>query len=140
MTTKVSTRPKKASAAVKLWANALATKDNDIIQLRKKNGILYVMKVIPHRSGTWEKLDPTDVAVVTDQYGAKLEDVSLADLREELVAPKEPKPIPSIPLGWYQDNGANLYKYLGKGIWDAPIDIWEKLLNLAESDTLEFLG
>lgn len=140
--TKSTAVPKSKSAitAIESWANGLAVKDNDMIYLRKKNGIMYVMKIEPHVSGTWEKLNPLATPIITDEHGAKLEAVSLADLRDELVAPVEPKPIPKIDLGWYQDANANLYKYTGQGIWDAPMSSWEKLLNLAESGTLEFLG
>lgn len=126
-------------AAVKNWANKIATDDNDMIYLRKKNGILYVMKVEPHFGGKWEQLDSLDFPVISDEHGKKLVE-SLANLREELVTPAEPKPIPKIELGWYQDANANLYKYTGQGIWDAPMSSWEKLLNLADSGTLEFLG
>lgn len=127
-------------AAVKNWANKIATADNDMIYLRKKNGILYAMKVEPHLSGTWEQLDVLDVPVVTDIHGKNLVE-ALGGVASEIKAEEvKPKPIPKIALGWYQDSNANLYKYVGKGSWDAPEKDWEKLLNLADSGTLEFLG
>lgn len=144
MKTKAAITPsKKDLAKINAWADNVAANDNDMIYLRKKNGIMYVMKVEPHRSGTWEKLDPSAVAVISDVHGAKLEDVTLASLRDELVPPteKEYKPIPNIPLGWYQDDKANLYKYEGAAVWEgADMKEWGKLLNMAEAGILEFIG
>lgn len=133
--------PLKGNTSVKIWANKIATDDNDMIYLRKKNGILYVMKVQPHLSGKWEQLNPSDVPVASDEHGKKLIE-SLSDLRDELVETKEQrlKPIPKIDLGWYQDANANLFRYNGTGMWDAPMEEWGKLLNLADSGMLEFLG
>lgn len=139
MTTKTPTGVK---AAVKIWANKIATDDNDIVQLRKKNGILYVMKVQAHTSNKWEQLDPIDIPVVTDMHGEHLARSvgNLPDVVAQPIKPAKPKPIPKIALGWYQDAQANLFKYEGKGVWDAAEKDWEKLLNLADSGTLEFLG
>ena len=130
--------------AVKSWANKIATDDNDIIQLRKKNGILYVMKVIPHTGNSWEKLDPKDVPVITDMHGAKLEDVDLATLRDELVLrvdPEEAKPIPHMEVGWYQDDKAELYYYEGEGHWrEVDLKTNKKLTEMVIAGTLEFIG
>ena len=110
--------PDLTTAFVDNWANKIATEDNDIIQLRKKNGIIYVMKVEPHRSGKWEKLDPKAVPVIVDEHGARLEDKSLAELRDELVVANEPPaPIPHMEIGWYQDQKADLFYYEGEGHW-----------------------
>jgi hypothetical protein len=126
------------------WSHGIATDDNDIIQLRKKNGIIYVMKVEPHRSGKWEKLDPKAVPVVTDEHGARLEDKSLAELRAELVAPTEPeeaKPIPHMELGWYQDAKADLFYYEGEGHWrEVDLKTNKKLTEAVVAGTLEFIG
>jgi hypothetical protein len=129
---------------VKAWANDIATVDNDIIQLRKKNGILYVMKVVPHTSNSWEKLDPKDVPVITDVHGAKLEDVDLAILRDELVLrvePEEIKPIPYMEIGWYQDQKADLFYYEGEGHWrEVDLKTNKKLTEMVITGTLEFIG
>lgn len=123
------------------WANSIATDDNDIIQLRKKNGIIYVMKVKPHASNAWEKLDPKATPVVTDHHGAKLEDVDLATLRDELVLPPEAKPIPHMEIGWYQDQKANLFYYEGEGHWrEVDLKTNKKLTEAVVSGTLEFIG
>jgi hypothetical protein len=123
------------------WANKIAVDDNDMIYLRKKNGIMYVMKAEPHTAGKWEKLDPKAVAVVTDGHGAKLEGISLepGGLPAD-GAPIEPAVIPQINLGWYQDEKAGLYKYEGEGKWDAPEKEWGKLLKLADAGILEFIS
>lgn len=132
---------------VKGWANGIATADNDIIQIRKKNGILYAMKTEVCKTGKWERLDPKDEPVFTDMHGRNLEDklgnpeAKVVDATTVVAEPViEVKKIPEIELGWYQDKAANLYKYLGKGIWDTPMKEWEKLLNSAVSGTLEFIG
>jgi hypothetical protein len=130
--------------AIKSWANDIATKDNDMIYLRKKNGIMYVMKVEPHLSGKWEKLDPTDVAVVTDVHGAKLEDVTLASLRDELFMPTEPEeasPVPHMEVGWYQDEKAELSYYEGEGHWrEVDLKTNKKLTEMVITGTLKFIG
>lgn len=121
---------------VKAWANRIATDDNDMIQLRKKNGIIYVMKVAHHKSNKWEKLDPTDVAVITDVHGAKLEDVDLATLRAELgsvgekIEIQEPE---SYEIGWYQDSKGDLYQFDGE-TWLGNVP------SKKETNHLEFLG
>ena len=127
---------------VNSWANKIATEDNDIIQLRKKNGIIYVMKVEPHRSGKWEKLDPKAVPVIVDEHGARLEDKSLAELRDELVAVEEvPTPIPHMEIGWYQDQKADLFYYEGEGHWrEVDLKTNKKLTEAVVSGTLEFIG
>lgn len=124
---------------VNQWANKIATEDNDMIYLRKKNGIMYVMKAEPHKAGKWEKLDPKATPVYVDPHGLKLAP-ELAPEGVEVPAEKEMKPIPNIPLGWYQDEKANLYYYSGTGIWDTDMKDWGKLLNKAESGELEYLG
>lgn len=128
--------------AVNSWANKIATEDNDIIQLRKKNGIIYVMKVKPHHAGKWEKLDPKAVPVVTDEHGARLEDKSLADLRDELVAVEEaPAPIPHMEIGWYQDQKADLFYYEGEGHWrEVDLKTNKKLTEAVVAGTLEYIG
>lgn len=129
---------------VKHWANDIATADNDMIYLRKKNGIMYVMKVEPHASGKWEKLDPTDIAVVTDMHGAKLEDVTLASLRNELfepVQPEEVRPVPFMEIGWYQDEKAELSYYEGEGHWrEVDLKTNKKLTEMVITGTLKFIG
>jgi hypothetical protein len=130
---------------VKSWANKIATEDNDMIYLRKKNGILYVMKAEVHTSGKWERLDPKDEPVIIDMHGKNLEEklgnvdaaISAKETKEVV---EEPKVIPEIPIGWYQDDTANLFKYNGLGEWDTDAKQWEKLLKLADSGTLEFIG
>lgn len=128
--------------AVKDWANAIATEDNDMVYLRKKNGILYAMKVVVHGEGKWERLDPRDTPVITDMHGKNLEEKlgngDAAIVTEEVVV--EEKKLPAIKVGWYQDNVANLYKYNGDGTWDTDTKQWEKLLKLADSGSLEFIG
>lgn len=127
---------------VKSWANKIATEDNDMIYLRKKNGILYVLKAEVHTSGTWSRLDPKDEPVILDGHGKALEEklgnVDAAIVTKEVI--EEPKVIPAIPIGWYQDSGANLFKYNGLGEWDTDARQWEKLLKLADSGNLEFIG
>lgn len=131
---------------VKEWANKIAVADNDIIQLRKKNGIIYVMKIEPFASNTWSRLDPLDEPVFTDQHGVTLESsignlpagTGLGHLSPEVEAASEP--IPEISEGWYQDDKANLYKYEGLGSWDAPMKEWRNLLKLADSGMLEYIG
>jgi hypothetical protein len=144
MSPRTATLMPTAIDAVKSWANKIATDDNDMIQLRKKNGILYVMKVVPHRSNKWEKLDPKDVAVITDVPGAKLEDVDLATLRDELVLrvePEEAKPVPHMELGWYQDSKADLFYYEGEGHWrEVDLKTNKKLTESVVTGTLEFIG
>lgn len=149
MKTKVKARPTLAQIkTVKEWANSIATEDNDIVQIRKKNGIIYVMKTEVCRSSTWERLDPADEPVIVDVHGKNLEeklgnsDAEIVDATtlSEKVKKVKPKPIPKITTGWYQDSMANLFKYEGKGIWDTPEKDWEKLLNLADSGTLEYIG
>jgi hypothetical protein len=139
MTTK--SKIKKTPTAIKTWANSIAVNDNDMVYLRKKNGIMYVMKVEPHLSGIWEKLDPTDIPVISDIHGAKLEDRVADFVANPEIEEKNIRPIPNIPLGWYQDSQANLYKYEGMGVWDSTeLSTWSKLLNMVESGTLEFIG
>lgn len=139
MTTKVPTGVK---AAVKIWANKIAVDDNDMIYLRKKNGILYAMKVKAHEANTWEQLDPLDVPVVVDIHGEALARAvgNLPDSTIEALKTPKRKSIPKIALGWYQDDQANLFKYEGKGVWDTLEKDWEKLLNLADSGMLEYIG
>lgn len=124
------------------WANDIATLDNDIIQLRKKNGIIYVMKVEPHTAGKWEKLDPTATPVVTDPHGAKLEEVTLAMLRDQLVAAEEEtKLIPQMNIGWYQDQKADLYYYEGEGHWrEVDLKTNKMLTDFVVSGTLEYIS
>jgi len=128
--------------AVNSWANKLATDDNDMIYLRKKNGIIYAMNVKPHTTGVWEKLDPKAVPVITDEHGAKLEDVSLAALRDQLIASEEePKPIPHMELGWYQDQKADLFYYEGEGHWrEVDLKTNKKLTEAVVAGTLEYIG
>lgn len=128
--------------AVNSWANKIATDDNDIIQLRKKNGIIYVMKVKPHHTGKWEKLDPKAVPVVTDEHGARLEDKTLAELRDELVAVEEtPAPTPHMEIGWYQDQKADLFYYEGEGHWrEVDLKTNKKLTEAVVAGTLEYIG
>ena len=145
---KKSTTKDARVGVVKDWANDIATEDNDLIYLRKKNGILYVMKPEVHTAGTWERLDPTDEPIISDVHGKTLEEklgnpnAKIVDAATPVVEVKKekPKPFPKIATGWYQDSVANLFKYEGKGIWDTPEKDWEKLLNLADSGTLEFIG
>jgi hypothetical protein len=127
---------------VNSWANKLAPNDNDIIQLRKKNGIIYAMKVEPHANNKWEKLDPKAIPVVTDIHGAKLEDVDLATLRNELIPSEEPSiPIPHMEIGWYQDNKADLFYYEGEGHWrEVDLKTNKKLTEMVVAGTLEFIG
>ena len=134
--------PDLTTAFVDNWANKIATEDNDIIQLRKKNGIIYVMKVVPHFGGKWEKLDPKAVPVIVDEHGARLEDKSLADLRDELVAVEEaPAPIPHMEIGWYQDQKADLFYYEGEGHWrEVDLKTNKKLTESVVAGTLEFIG
>jgi hypothetical protein len=124
---------------VEEWANKIATEDNDLIYLRKKNGIMYVMKAEPHKAGKWEKLNPNAKPVYVDPHGLKLAP-ELAPEGVEIPVEKKLKPIPNIPQGWYQDDKANLYYYSGTGMWDADMKDWGKLLNKAESGELEYLG
>jgi len=124
---------------VDAWANSIAVNDNDMLYLRKKNGIMYVMKTEPHVSGEWKQLDPTAIPRYVDPHGLKLAP-ELAPEGVEVPAEKEMKPIPNIPLGWYQDDKANLYYYSGTGIWDTDMKEWGKLLNKAEAGELEYLG
>jgi hypothetical protein len=128
---------------IKSWANGIAKDDNEMVYLRKKNGIFYVMKVEPNsgRTGKWEKLDCDDEPVITDIHGAKLEEVAGEFVAQKAPVEKELKPIPNIPLGWYQDEKANLYRYNGTAMWEgADMKQWGKLLELADSGMLEFLG
>jgi hypothetical protein len=121
------------------WANSIAVNDNDLIYLRKKNGIIYAMKVEPHLSGKWKQLDPTAKPVYVDEHGLKLAP-ELAATAVKTVEEVELKPIPNLTLGWYQDDKANLYKYLGGGVWDSEIGLFGKLLVKAEAGELEYLG
>jgi hypothetical protein len=121
------------------WASSILVDDNDIVYLRKKNGITYVMKVEPHVANKWEQLDPTAKPVYVDQHGLKLAP-ELAPEGVEVPVEKELKPIPNLTLGWYQDDKANLYKYLGGGVWDSEINLFGKLLVKAEAGELEYLG
>lgn len=140
-----SSKPFSQVDVVKKWANSIATADNDMIYIRKKNGILYSMKAEVHTTGTWERLDPKDEPVITDVHGKNLEEklgnpeAKIVDATTAEVKKEEPV-IPNIPVGWYQDKVANLYRYEGVGSWDAPPKEWSKLLNLAESGTLEYIG
>lgn len=137
-TTKIPT----AIDAVNSWANKLTPNDNDMIYLRKKNGIIYVLEARPHTAGTWEKLDPTAVAVVTDEHGAKLEDLSLATLRDKLISSEEEaKPVPPMEIGWYQDQKADLFYYEGEGHWrEVDLKTNKKLTEAVVAGTLEFIG
>lgn len=115
------------------WANKIATDDNDLIYLRKKNGIIYVMKTEVCRTGKWEKLDPKAVPMITDEHGARLEgkvapSAGLGAFSiEEEIAIQEPEQYEN---GWYQDAKGNLHQYLdGKWASGAP-----------SIDKLEYLG
>lgn len=128
--------------AVNSWANKIATEDNDIIQLRKKNGIIYVMKTEVCKAGKWEKLDPKAVPVVTDEHGARLEDKTLATLGAEvIVAEEELAPIPPMEIGWYQDQKADLFYYEGEGHWrEVDLKTNKKLTEAVVAGTLEYIG
>jgi hypothetical protein len=140
-TTSTSLAPVASLNTVKYWADEIATDDNDIIQLRKKNGIFYVLKAVPHTTNKWEKLDPTDVPVITDDHGARLEAVSLATLRDELVMPEEIKPPPYMEVGWYQDDKAELSYYEGEGHWrEVDLKTNKKLTEMVITGTLKFIG
>lgn len=129
---------------VKSWANSIATSDNDMVYLRKKNGILYVMKSEPHTAGVWEKLDPKDTPVIIDEHGARLEDLSLAALRAKLIAsdtPPEVEAVPGMEVGWYQDQKAELYYYEGEGHWrEVDLKTNKSLTKMVVAGTLEFIG
>lgn len=127
---------------VNSWANKIATEDNDIIQLRKKNGIIYVMKTEVCRPGKWEKLDPKAVPVITDEHGARLEDKTLATLgAEATVVEEDLAPIPPMEIGWYQDDKADLFYYEGEGHWrEVDLKTNKKLTEAVVSGTLEFIG
>lgn len=127
---------------VNSWANKIATADNDIIQLRKKNGIIYVMKTEVNKPGKWEKLDPKAVPVITDEHGARLEDKTLATLGAEvIVAEEELAPIPPMEIGWYQDQKADLFYYEGEGHWrEVDLKTNKKLTEAVVAGTLEFIG
>lgn len=142
---KTKVRPSLAQTkAIKDWANSVATDDNDMIYLRKKNGILYVMKVEVHTTGKWERLDPKDEPVIVDTHGKNLEEklgndakvVDAAIAKQE----EEAKIDVSFKEGWYQDNVANLYKHFGAGSWDAPESSWIKLTKSVHAGTLDFIG
>ena len=136
--------PSSRVASVKSWANSIATEDNDMIYLRKKNGILYVMKAEVNATGKWERLDPKDEPVIIDVHGKNLEQklgndakvVDAAIAKQE----EEAKIDTGFADGWYQDDGANLYKYLGAGSWDAPESSWIKLTKSVHAGTLEYIG
>lgn len=129
---------------VNSWAASIATDDNDLVYLRKKNGIIYVMKPAPHTSGIWEKLDPDAVPVITDIHGAKLEDGSMDVLRDKLIISDETieiQPTPTINIGWYQDQKAELFYYEGEGHWrEVDLKTNKKLTEMVSADTLEFIG
>lgn len=126
---------------VDAWANSVATNDNDIIQLRKKNGIIYMMKIEPFTKGKWEKLNPKSIPVIIDEHGAKLENATLAEIPKLINAYLEPKPIPQIDLGWYQDEKTDLFYYEGENVWRG-IDPMRctVLTDYAVSGKLEFIG
>lgn len=128
--------------AVNSWANKIATADNDIIQLRKKNGIIYVMKTEVCKPGKWEKLDPKAVPVITDEHGARLEDKSLATLGvEAVIVEEELAPVPAMEIGWYQDQKADLFYYEGEGHWrEVDLKTNKKLTEAVVAGTLEFIG
>lgn len=128
--------------AVNSWANKIATEDNDLIYLRKKNGIIYVMKTEVHKSGKWEKLDPKAVPVITDVHGAKLEDADLTTLGKQLVVAEEAQePVPNMEIGWYQDQKADLFYYEGEGHWrEVDLKTNKKLTQSVVSGELEFIG
>jgi len=127
--------------AVNSWATKIATADNDIIQLRKKNGIIYVMKTEVCKAGKWEKLDPKAVPVVTDEYGARLEDKSVATLDSTVVVEEDPTPIPPMEIGWYQDQKADLFYYEGEGHWrEVDLRANKKLTEAVVAGTLEYIG
>lgn len=129
-------------AFVDNWANKIAPADNDIIQLRKKNGIIYVMKTEVCKAGKWEKLDPKAVPMITDEHGARLEDKSLATLgTEAVVIEEEPTPIPHMEIGWYQDQKADLFYYEGEGHWrEVDLKTNKKLTEAVVAGTLEYIG
>lgn len=143
---KTKVRPTLAQIkTVKDWANSIATEDNDMIYLRKKNGILYAMKVEVHSTGTWTRLDPKDEPVIVDVHGKNLEEKlgnSDAKVVDAAIAKQEEeaKIDTGFADGWYQDEGANLYKYLGTGSWDAPESSWVKLTKSVHAGTLEYIG
>lgn len=131
---------------VKSWANKIATEDNDMIYLRKKNGILYVMKAEVHTSGTWNRLDPKDEPVIIDVHGKTLEeklgnpDAKIVDATTVEVKPEEPV-ILNAPIGWYQDEKADLFYYEGEGHWrEVDLKTNKKLTEMVLAGTLEFIG
>jgi hypothetical protein len=128
--------------AVNSWANKIATDDNDLIYLRKKNGIIYVMKTEVCKAGKWEKLDPKAVPVITDEHGARLEDKSPATLdAEAIVVEEEPTPIPHMEIGWYQDQKADLFYYEGEGHWrEVDLKVNKKLTEAVILGSLEYIG
>ena len=142
MSPRTATLMPTAIDAVNSWANKLTPSDNDMIYLRKKNGIIYVLEARPHTSGRWEKLDPAAVAVVTDEHGAKLEDETLATLRDKLITSEEEvKPVPQMEIGWYQDEKADLFYYEGEGHWrEVDLKTNKKLTEAVVTGTLEFIG
>ena len=133
--------------AVKKWANEIATEDNDMIYLRKKNGILYVLKAEVHTSGTWSRLDPADEPVIIDIHGKTLEeklgnpDAKIVDATTATEIVEEQRVIPDIQIGWHQDQQANLYYYEGEGHWrEVDLKTNKKLTEAVVAGTLEFIG
>lgn len=142
MSPRTATLMPTAIDAVNSWANKLATDDNDMIYLRKKNGIVYVMKTEVCKAGKWEKLDPKAVPVVTDEHGARLEDKILSTVSSEHVtAVEEPTPTPHMEIGWYQDQKADLFYYEGEGHWrEVDLKTNKKLTEAVVAGTLEYIS
>jgi len=146
MSPRTATLMPTAIDAVKSWANKIATEDNDIIQIRKKNGILYVMKAEVCMPATWYRLDPKDEPVITDVHGKILEEklgnpnAEIVDATTVEVKPEEPVVL-NAPVGWYQDEKAELFYYEGEGHWrEVDLKTNKKLTEAVVSGSLEYIG
>lgn len=126
--------------AVKSWANKILKEENDMLYMRRKNGV--ITWVVANRmmgETKWEQLDPADVPTVVGIDGKVIAPAVVEETAEEL---EFKKILADIPSGWYQDTAAELHHYLGNGDWESvPSNTLKKKMNQALlNGSLDYLG